>query len=563
MTGVSRFWSTNGTGDGTSGGYTQADFGRYLASSLITNPATEGVLFGVLNNLVVSASGANATIGTGAAVVYDKFYYNASSFTLPIDPELTTRTDGVVLRYDSTAQTVRAAVKKNDVTVTQTAGGSGVWEILIATVSVVSGSATGATDARSYCKSPAAYGWFRSALALNSTLTVAGATTINAALSTSSATVTGNLAVNGTASFSNALSGTGIVGATNLATDSVTTVKIANSNVTADKIVSSGVTNAKIATNAVDSRALGPNAVAATNIIDANVIEAKIATGAVTADKLGSSAATSDKIATNAVITRTILDGNVTADKIISSGVTDGKIATGAVGSRAIAGSAVLTTSIVDNAITSAKLAAGAVLTTSITDNAVNSAKLSAGAVVTTSIVDSGVTEAKIAGSAVTSGKIASGAVTLGKLATNSIDEDNIKADVVTGAKIGQWAVKFGGRQGGNSDNWATPGTSEYKNPISATYGSEVLMCSGSIQISISAAASGTANVTFYDKDTASAPFATNPIMVIANNGSPDYIIDISAISTSGGTVRATHKAGTSATTTVTVWWIAIGTTVL
>jgi hypothetical protein len=51
--------------------------------------------------------------------------------------------------------------------------------------------------------------------------------------------------------------------------------------------------------------------------------------------------------------------------------------------------------------------------------------------------------------------------------------------------------------------------------------------------------------------------------MVIANNGSPDYIIDISAISTSGGTVRATHKAGTSATTTVTVWWIAIGTTTI
>jgi hypothetical protein len=533
MTGVSRFWSTNGTGDGTSGGYTQADFGRYLASSLITNTATEGVLFGVLNNLVVSASGANATIGTGAAVVYDKFYYNSSSFNLAIDPELTTRTDGVVLRYDPTAQTVRAVVKKNDVTVTQTAGGSGVWEILIATVSVVSGSATGATDARSYCKSPAAYGWFRSALTLSSTLTVSSNATVNGVLSSSSAnvngafaassaTVNGNLNVTGTTTIAT-LSGTGIVGATNLATDSVTTVKIAASNVTSAKIADGAIVEAKIASAAVTSAKIGTGAVLTTNIGDSQVTSAKIADANVTTAKLNA----------NAVVTTSITDLNVTTAKIAAS------------------------------AVTSAKIGASAVQTANIADYAVESLKIDTSAVTTAKIADVNVTEAKIASSAVTSGKIASGAVTLGKLATNSIDEDNIKADVVTGAKIGEWAVKFGGRQGGNSDNWATPGTSEYKNPISATYGSEVLMCSGSIQISISAAASGTANVTFYDKDTGSAPFATNPIMVIANNGSPDYIIDISAISTSGGTVRATHKAGTSATTTVTVWWIAIGTTTI
>lgn len=558
MAEISRFWTTNGTGDGTSGGYTAANFAEYMGNVAVTSAASEGVLFGVLNNLAVTTTGVTRQISanSGAAIVDAKYYKSDAAELFTLDSTASNRADRLVLRVSYAAQTVRLALVKGTdgsatpPALTQSAGTT--WEISIATIAVNSANVLTITDTRTYCKSPIAYGWFNTALTLNSTLTVS-----------SNATVTGNLAVNGTASFSNALSGTGIVGATNLASNSVTTVKILDANVTADKIVSSGVTNAKIATNAVDSRALGPNAVATTNIIDANV----------TADKLGSSAATSDKIATNAVITRTILDANVTADKIASSGVTDGKIATGAVGSRAIAGNAVLTTSIVDGAITTAKLAAtavtsakigaSAVQTTNIADYAVESLKIDTSAVTTAKIADVNVTEAKIAGSAVTSGKIASGAVTLGKLATNSIDEDNIKADVVTGAKIGEWAVKFGGRQGGNSDNWATPGISEYKNPISATYGSEVLMCSGSIQISISASASGTANVTFYDKDTASPPFATNPIMVIANNGSPDYIIDISAISTSGGTVRATHKAGTSATTTVTVWWIAIGTTTL
>ena len=89
-------------------------------------------------------------------------------------------------------------------------------------------------------------------------------------------------------------------------------------------------------------------------------------------------------------------------------------------------------------------------------------------------------------------------------------------------------------------------------------------MAAGSISISISGSSSGTANVTFYDKDApSSAMYASVPIVVATPNGSTDYIIDVSSISTSGATIRATHKAGTSATTTVTVWWISMGTTTL
>jgi LEA14-like dessication related protein len=558
MAEISRFWTTNGTGDGTSGGYTAANFAEYMGNVAVTSAASEGVLFGVLNNLAVTTTGVTrqVSVNSGAAIADAKFYKSDAAELFTLDSTASNRADRLVLRVSYAAQTVRLALVKGTdgsatpPALTQSAGTT--WEISIATIAVNSANVLTITDTRTYCKSPLAYGWFNTALTLNSTLTVS-----------SNATVTGNLAVNGTASFSNALSGTGIVGATNLATDSVTTVKIANSNVTTAKIADYAVTSVKVATGAITSTELATDSVTTVKILASNVTSAKIADGAIVEAKLASAAVTSAKIGAGAVLTTNIGDSQVTSAKIADANITTAKLAANAIVTTSITDLNVTTAKIAASAVTSAKIGASAVQTANIADYAVESLKLDTSAVTTAKIADVNVTEAKIASSAVTSGKIASGAVTLGKLATNSIDEDNIKADVVTGLKIGEWAVKFGGRQGGNSDNWATPGISEYKNPISATYGSEVLMCSGSIQISISAAASGTANVTFYDKDTGSAPFATNPIMVIANNGSPDYIIDISAISTSGGTVRATHKAGTSATTTVTVWWIAIGTTTI
>jgi len=146
-----------------------------------------------------------------------------------------------------------------------------------------------------------------------------------------------------------------------------------------------------------------------------------------------------------------------------------------------------------------------------------------------------------------------------------SVGAGSIMTDAVTGVKIGEYAIKFGGRQGGDASNWLNPGTTRYDDPISTSAGgNEVAMAAGSISISISGSSSGTASVTFYDKDApSSAMYSSNPILIATPNGSTDYIIDVSSISTSGATIRATHKAGTSATTTVTVWWISMGTTTL
>lgn len=57
MTEISRFWTTNNTGDGPAAGYTAADFYNIMRRLLITDQeASQGVLRGVLNELAVSGS---------------------------------------------------------------------------------------------------------------------------------------------------------------------------------------------------------------------------------------------------------------------------------------------------------------------------------------------------------------------------------------------------------------------------------------------------------------------------------------------------------------------------
>ena len=101
-----------------------------------------------------------------------------------------------------------------------------------------------------------------------------------------------------------------------LATDSVTTVKILNGAVTTDKLDTAAVTAAKIATGAVTSSELATDAVTNAKIADGAVGTAKIALLAVDTGQIAAEAVTNSKIADDAVQTSKIKDGVVTGVKI-------------------------------------------------------------------------------------------------------------------------------------------------------------------------------------------------------------------------------------------------------
>jgi len=152
----SMLWNTTGTGDGPSGGYTQAnwvDYHRYFY--LPDNETTAGVIPRKGNKLVVTGTASPIAVDTGAAFVYGFFYKNTASLPLTITtPTLGTTGFRVVLRASWAAQTVRAVVVKNSDGVaaipaaTQTAGTT--WEITLATGTITIGGVIALTDARVY-----------------------------------------------------------------------------------------------------------------------------------------------------------------------------------------------------------------------------------------------------------------------------------------------------------------------------------------------------------------------------------------------------------------------------
>jgi len=152
-------WTTNGTGDGAAGGYTQAEAIRWQRTSWISSAgtATEGVKKNYLNELQVTASGGSAspvTIDTGAAFVYGFDYVNTAAGTLNIPtPAANTRIDRVVLQADWGSQVVRfrrvaGTEGAGTPALTHTAGTT--WEIPLAAVSVTTGGNVTVTDEREY-----------------------------------------------------------------------------------------------------------------------------------------------------------------------------------------------------------------------------------------------------------------------------------------------------------------------------------------------------------------------------------------------------------------------------
>lgn len=150
------FWTTSGTGDGTSGGYTALEMSEIWRDVILgAGEASQGVLRGVGNELAVSGTSSPLAVNTGSAVVYGKYYRNTASVNLTVStPSVGTTGGHVILRLDWTAQTIRLVAVRNtdgiNSTPSLTQSTSTQWEIRLATFTITTGGVITVTDARSY-----------------------------------------------------------------------------------------------------------------------------------------------------------------------------------------------------------------------------------------------------------------------------------------------------------------------------------------------------------------------------------------------------------------------------
>jgi hypothetical protein len=299
MTESSMIWTTNGTGDGPSAGYSSDNFAQMFRA--LTRSSNYGGVFADFDNaLDASGSTSPVAINTGGAVVYGVFYWNTASVNVVIPtPSSFTRIDRIVLRALWSAQTVRltriAGTEGAGVpSVTQSAGGT--WDLPLFQVSITTGGAITITDERTW-------------------VSLIGENAITVDRIGSGAVASAKIA-------------SSAVTEAKIATGAVTTAKIADSAVTTAKIVDSAVTSAKLATNSVTASQIAANA----------VTEAKLAAGAVTSGKIAASAVTAAKIAASAVTATKIASNAVTSAKIATGAVTNAKIADTTIGASKLSG---------------------------------------------------------------------------------------------------------------------------------------------------------------------------------------------------------------------------------
>lgn len=253
----SAFWTTNGTGDGASGGYTATEFYDFIRRLLITDQeATQGVLRGVLNELAVTGSSSPLSLASGCAIVHGLYYENSAALNLTVTTPVVGTTGGRVnLKVDWTAQTVRAVVQLNtDGTATipslvQTAGSE--WNLPLYTFTVTTAGVITLTDVRSFCQ-------FANYLTATAFDEVAGLSVIGRSANTTgqSAAITA-----GTDAYVLRRSGTSIgfgqVATGGIADDAVTNAKIADDAVDTDQLATGAVGADALDSDAVDDTKVG------------------------------------------------------------------------------------------------------------------------------------------------------------------------------------------------------------------------------------------------------------------------------------------------------------------
>ena len=240
MTESSILWENNGTGDGTSSGYSQAKLVEWMRALFTKSANRGGVSPDYLNELAVSGASSPVAVASGAAVCYGFVYFSDTSVNVNIPtPSGATRIDRVVLRVDWSAQTVR---------ITRVAGSEGsgtppaltqsvgtTWDVPLAQVSITTGGVITVTDEREW-------------------LSVLGDEDVSAAKLATDAVVTTKIQDDAvtTAKIDN-----GAVTTAKLDTASVTAAKLASDAVETDKLDDAAVTTSKLADNAVDDTKVG------------------------------------------------------------------------------------------------------------------------------------------------------------------------------------------------------------------------------------------------------------------------------------------------------------------
>jgi hypothetical protein len=146
-------WDTNGTGDGTITGYTEANMA--LLFQLFTQGVDKsGVAPDRDNELAVTGAATPVSVASGSAIVHGTPYVNTSAVAVTIPtPTTSTRVDRIVLRKSWSAQTVR---------VTRIAGTEGAglpsisqtdgttWDLPLFSVSITTGGTITLTDERTW-----------------------------------------------------------------------------------------------------------------------------------------------------------------------------------------------------------------------------------------------------------------------------------------------------------------------------------------------------------------------------------------------------------------------------
>lgn len=207
MAEYSGFWDTNGTGDGTSGGFTEEKLRALFQMLGLSTAATQGVMKTYLNALAVTGTSSPVSVNTGGAIVYGFWYVNDTSTTVAVPtPASATRIDRIVLRASWASQTVRlvrvaGTEGAGAPALTQTANTT--WDIPLAQASITTGGVITLTDQRVYST-----GNFEAATA-------------------------------------------------NIANDAITTAKIAAGAVDTTELADEAVTTAKIEDNAIDDTKAG------------------------------------------------------------------------------------------------------------------------------------------------------------------------------------------------------------------------------------------------------------------------------------------------------------------